>query len=588
MAKNPELPEDPELPEKPEPGETAAAGDEATAAGDEAAAAGDEAAARDGESAASGDEAVLGESARPRKPGKNRSLLTLSGWLITAISFALGIVLIIAESLFSEGNPYTGLVTYILIPMTIGFGLFLVVLGTFLSWRRRKKRGNVERHLPVIDLNSRSTRRRILIASAATTTFFAVSTVATYRAFLYTESTEFCGTLCHEIMKPEYVAYQHSPHARVPCVDCHIGHGADWYVKSKVSGLRQAYKTVRGTYELPIQVPITNLRPARDTCEQCHWPAKFTGSLERVEWHYWFDQESTPSRFHLLMRIGGLNPQSGEPEGIHWHTSSSAKVSYWASDRQRLDIPYIEVEQPDGSRTVYRDSNWQGEAPDQGDMRRMDCIDCHNRPAHIYKPPAAMVNTALAAGRLNRHIPLIKRNAVEILSIDYPSTKIARAKIAEEVERRFPVGSDALITPTAQEELTAALIEYYELNHFPEQGISWKTYPNHIGHRVFPGCFRCHDDRHVSDSGKKISMECDLCHDLVYQAYGDAADDPVKYRTQEFQHPGGVPDMHKAGYCTDCHSADAAHPGHAAGKRDPVRDYPRADADAGPEPPPAE
>ena len=38
------------------------------------------------------------------------------------------------------------------------------------------------------------------------------------------------------VMEPEYTAYQFSPHARVGCVQCHIGSGASYFVKSKLSG----------------------------------------------------------------------------------------------------------------------------------------------------------------------------------------------------------------------------------------------------------------------------------------------------------------------------------------------------------------
>jgi len=519
------------------------------------------------------------------KPSK--SLTVLIGWLVTAVAFVLGVILMIAEAMFDQGNPYAGLITYVLLPMAIGFGLFLVMLGTLLDWRQRKKHHDEHRPLPIVDLNSARTRRIFLIVALGVTAFFTVSAVGTYKAFLYTESTEFCGTVCHEVMKPEYVAYKHSPHARVDCVECHIGSGAGWYVKSKLSGLRQVYRTVTRSYELPIEVPVRNLRPARDTCEQCHWPEKFSDSIERVEWHYWFDKNNTPSRYHMLMKIGGVNPRTGNPQGIHWHVSAADTIRYWPRDRQRLDIPWIEVEHADGSKTVYKTLDWEGPAPPEGELREMDCIDCHNRPAHIYKPPSALVNTALAAGRLDHRLPFLKRNSVEILSLDYGSLDEARARIAEEVRRRYPVGSEGSVTEVRQDELIAALTEFYELNHFPEQGVSWKTYPNHIGHLVFPGCFRCHDDKHASDSGEVISKGCDDCHGIVYQAWGDAAYEPVQYRTQPFRHPGGQGDMHEQGLCSDCHAADASYPGHSArtaprrpAPAEPVTESSAADAGA--------
>ncbi len=519
-----------------------------------------------------------------KKRKRQKSLVVLTGWLIAAVAFALGVVLMLAEGMFEQENPYAGLVTYVLLPVAIGSGLALVGIGTLLDWRRRKKHGDEERPLPIVDLNSSRTRKVLLFTALGLTIFFTVSAVGTYKAFLYTESTEFCGTVCHEVMKPEYVAYQHSPHARVECVECHIGSGADWYVKSKLSGLRQVYKVLTSTYQLPIEVPVRNLRPARDTCEECHWPAKFSDSVERVEWHYWFDKNNTPSRYHMLMKIGGLNPQTGEPQGIHWHVSAKATVRYFPRDRQRLDIPYVQVEHDDGTVQVYKSPDWQGPPPSDDEMRVMDCIDCHNRPAHIYKPPAELVNTALAAGRLDQRLPYLKLNAVEILSIDYDDTEEARTRIAEEVRRRYPLGSEIAIDEAGQEALTSTLIEFYELNHFPEQGVSWKTYPNHLGHRVFPGCFRCHDNRHKDDDGEVISMKCNNCHEFVDQEWGDAAYEPVKYKTQPFRHPGGQGDIYEHGLCTDCHAADASYPGHAMHVEPPAdTPAPVPAGDAGPE-----
>lgn len=70
---------------------------------------------------------------------------------------------------------------------------------------------------------------------------------------------------------------QASPHSRVSCVECHIGSGAKWYAKSKLSGARQFLAVTFDTYSKPIETPIRGLRPARETCEECHHPELFSG-----------------------------------------------------------------------------------------------------------------------------------------------------------------------------------------------------------------------------------------------------------------------------------------------------------------------
>ena len=89
-----------------------------------------------------------------------------------------------------------------------------------------------------------------------------LSSLGSYRVFEETESPQFCGALCHTVMKPEYTAYKISPHSRVRCTECHIGPGASWFVRAKLSGLYQVYATVTDVYPRPIPVPVQNLRPA--------------------------------------------------------------------------------------------------------------------------------------------------------------------------------------------------------------------------------------------------------------------------------------------------------------------------------------
>ena len=168
--------------------------------------------------------------------------------------------------------------------------------------------------------------------------FIMLSAVGSYRAYEFTDSTTFCGQLCHTVMHPEDIAHDHSAHARVSCVECHVGSGASWYVKSKMSGLRQVVKTVLNTYPRPIETPVANLRPASQTCEQCHWPRRFWGAQLKVFNHFASDEANTPRQVRLLIKTGGGDPNSGqEAAGIHWHMNIANKIEY-RSDPKRQNI----------------------------------------------------------------------------------------------------------------------------------------------------------------------------------------------------------------------------------------------------------
>jgi hypothetical protein len=363
-------------------------------------------------------------------------------------------------------------------------------------------------------------------------------------------------------MQPEYEAHQNSSHARVECVSCHIGPGADWFVRAKFSGLRQVYAVMTSDYDLPIKTPIHNLRPARDTCEQCHWPAKFTGSIERTRWRFWFDKANTASRYTMLLKVGGVNPANGRREGIHWHIDSTETVWYWPSDERRFDIPWVEVQRADGTRTVYRSPGTADPPRDQ--LRQMDCVDCHNRPAHVMLAPSELVDSALREGLLDRHLPYMKRNAVQILSTAYDSRDGARRGIVEQVRRHFPAGPG--MSADQQAGIAATLTALHDKHDFPDQGASWRSYPSHLSHKVSDGCFRCHDDRHQAPDGRVISRDCALCHDIIHQAHGEEAYEPVVFRPREFEHPPGAEIPYQEHLCTECHDPNVSwYPANAAG-----------------------
>ena len=162
-------------------------------------------------------------------------------------------------------------------------GLVLMPIGVWLAHRRDAAGMKAWRpSWPSIDLNDGVQRRAAAIFVASTVANILIVSVAAYPGIEYMDSPQFCGQLCHEVMEPEWAGYQEGPHSRVACIQCHIGPGAPWFVKSKISGLRQVYAVTFNTHSRPIPSPVHDLRPARDTCEQCHWPEKFHGDKIRT------------------------------------------------------------------------------------------------------------------------------------------------------------------------------------------------------------------------------------------------------------------------------------------------------------------
>ena len=431
----------------------------------------------------------------------------------------------------------------------------MIPVGALRERAKRQKRGYVRR-FPSIDFNN-PTHQKVAFATIGVTTLFLLFTMfGTYRAYEFTESVTFCGRLCHQVMEPEFTAYHHSPHARVACVQCHIGSGADWFVRSKLSGSYQVYSVIAKKYSKPIETPVKNLRPAQETCEQCHWPRQFFGAVEQDHQYFLSDEDNTAWKTRMLMFVGGGTPPYGKKEGIHWHMNIDNQVYYVASDQKRQEIPWVKRIRSDGVEEVYVDEN-SGFAPDrppQGELRRMDCMDCHNRPSHNFKSPSEAVNEAMAYGAIDRALPYMKREAVKALVGNYSSHEAASVGIRSHLEG-FYRNTYPDIAETKKKELgqtIEAVQEIYKTNFFPKMKVSWKEYPDNIGHLIFPGCFRCHDGRHKTSDGKVISNSCYSCHNIVTQ--GPPAAMEADVNGLEFKHPEDIGEAWKETACFDCHT----------------------------------
>jgi len=501
---------------------------------------------------------IVDDSEQPAPiPAKVPSLIenwiSLFGIILAAASFFAVVCLIAMDFYSGFSNPYMGILTYIVAPSFLSAGLLLILAGVLLERRRRRRLrpGEIPRH-PRIDFNIPRQRNAFLIVVIVTFVFLIFTALGSYRTYEFTESVQFCGQTCHAVMKPEYTAYQHSAHARVTCVECHIGAGATWFVKSKLSGSYQVYASIFDKYPRPIPTPVRNLRPAQETCEQCHWPQKFYGAVERVRTHFMSDEKNTPWTIQMLLKVGGGDPTHGPVGGIHWHMNVANKVEYIATDDERQVIPWVRITDREGHVTVYQSQEGKLTADQlaKAAPRRMDCIDCHNRPTHVFRSPDEAVDTSMSLGRIDPSLPSIKKNAMAALAADYASTAEAQTKIAATLRAGYTNTTD-------QGKVDSAIAEVqriYGENFFPEMKANWKVHPDNIGHLKSAGCFRCHDDQHVSADGKKISANCNSCHTIIAEGTGTELK-TVSAQGLEFQHPApDVGDSWKGMKCSDCHN----------------------------------
>ena len=450
------------------------------------------------------------------------NLISLVGTLMMVLSLLFIAALLVMQAMGFEGGAYIGIITFVVLPVIFLLGVAIVPLGIWLQHRREARaaaEGRPVGHLPIIDLNKETTRGVLLGFTALSVPIIAIAAGLTYKAVHYMDSTEFCGTACHQVMQPEYTAFQRSPHVGVGCAGCHIGPGAEWFVKAKISGAWQLVAVALDLYPRPIETPVHSLRPASGTCEQCHWPTKFVGERLKVRTHYADDEANTELKTALMVKVGGRI--GGESHGIHWHVDPDHVLRY-RSDPSRETIYEIELtDRVAGSKKLFK---IEEPAPEGSEWRTMDCVDCHNRPSHIYRSPENEIDLALLEGRIDKSLPYIKREGVRILTEkEYASHEEAREGIAAAVKAYYSENYPDVAGSPAVEQAGQALGDAYTWNNFPHMKVTWNLYPDHIGHQQSPGCFRCHDNKHKTETGEKVGKKCSTCHSIVADEESDSA-----------------------------------------------------------------
>ena len=388
--------------------------------------------------------------------------------------------------------------------------------------------------------------------------------VSSAYAWDYTNSPSFCGTACHT-MPPEYAAYQISPHARIACVECHIGREfIGNQVLRKAGDIKHIVALTFTTYEFPITAD--DMRPARETCERCHSPEKFSDDSLREIKHYDTDLDNTPTSIYLTLKTGGGARREGLGRGIHWHIEN--RVVYYADDKTEQNIPFVRVYNTDGTVDEYVDvaADFDPASVSDDQLKEMDCITCHNRITHMIYTPEASMDRALARGAIDLSIPEIRLKGVQALTGPYETQEKAFASIAgleDFYQRNFPdyYASNA----ESIREAIQAMQDIYAQSVFPEQKADWNSHSNNIGHKDTPGCFRCHDGKHLNANEEAVRLECNLCHSIPVVA--GAEDFVVNIEISR----GPEPESHKNSNwigihrqlldqtCSLCH--DTANPG---------------------------
>jgi nitrate/TMAO reductase-like tetraheme cytochrome c subunit len=449
--------------------------------------------------------------------GKN-TLSLIGGALTTASAFVLvGFWMVDVLGHGGSSNPYIGLILFLFLPAFFILGLILIPIGIAIQRRKLLAQGALPSIYPEVNFNDPMFRHALNFVVLATFVNFVIVGIASYRGVAYMDTPSFCGTSCHVPMQPQWVAYQHSPHSHVDCVECHVGSGAANYVHAKMAGMKQLVGVTFNSFPRPIIAPLSELRPASATCEECHAPNRYIGDRLLVKTAFGDDEKNSMTKTMLVLHVGGVDSLS-RVSGIHGHHLN--RIEFTATDDENQTIIAVDAPGPNGTTTQYVSSDWKG--PVKGVRRTMDCMDCHNQAAHSYQTAEDAVDKSMANGTPNPDLPFVHKQGMLLIQAKYASQMEAGAKIKTGLEDFYRSQYPAIWSSQHDqiEQAAQTLTTVYKQNVFPEMKVTWGTYPNNLGHNDFPGCFRCHDGNHTSKDGKTITNDCAACHNLL------AVDDP--------------------------------------------------------------
>jgi nitrate/TMAO reductase-like tetraheme cytochrome c subunit len=438
------------------------------------------------------------------------------GLILALASGCVFAALVVIHFFASPGNPYADIVVFVMLPPLFAVGLLLMAIGLRFERRRARTDDLSEPSWPRVDLNIPETRRALFFVTAATLVSLVVISLASQRAVEYSESEEFCGQACHQVMGPHFTAHQSGLHSRVGCVECHVEPGAQGFLRAKLHGTNQLRLAITNRFPRPVQSPVREGRPnVYTSCEQCHWPDRFIGDVVKVVYEFADDKANSKTMTTLRLHVGGPVAGTGSGNGIHWHMNRSNVVEYVATDEKLERIPYVRVATPNGEVREYFSKGVNAGDLEGKPRRRMGCIDCHNRPAHTFaSTPDRAVDAAMGAGLISAQLPFIRREAIRALRVEYPDQDAALAGINRDIRSALGGGKTDGVDEAALRQAVAVSQAIYRRNIFPSMKVTWGTYPDRVGHTTSEGCFRCHDDSHVTKDGRTLGQDCEQCHTI--------------------------------------------------------------------------
>jgi len=453
-----------------------------------------------------------------------------TGVILTTSSFISFLLFQAAWMLGLVRNAYIGLISYMLFPMLFIIGLILIPIGWRLYRKEKSKstRELLEESFDESDIKGGMFGSNIVMTIAVLTFANIVFLgILSTQMLHFMDSPVFCGTACHTVMNPEWTTYQKSPHARVPCVDCHVGEGFEALFDSKLNGLRQIFLASLKIYNKPIPTPVHQLRPARETCEKCHWPDKFYGTRIKNVVKYGNDEKSTPLYTTLSLKVD--TGKSGLKSGIHWHIAAENEVKYVSADDRREEMKWVEVKQPDGTfkRFTHLKADEDEAQYEDIESRILDCVDCHNRATHIYMDAETAVDDLLESDVIDKSLPYIKREGVAAVITSYVDEAAALYSIENHLKRFYDRNymQESIRYAASIDRAVVEMQKIYRHNVHKYMNVDWGAYSSHLGHKKGSGCFRCHDGSLRDENGASISNDCTLCHSfLSYES-----DQPYKY-----------------------------------------------------------
>ena len=362
-------------------------------------------------------------------------------------------------------------------------------------------------------------RRTLMLGSVTTIVAvmvgLAVMGAAGIAGWEYSNSNAFCATMCHSVHPEEIAAHKLGAHARVNCVECHMGRNSTLHLMAlKPTHAKELWGMIVG-YERPIT--SGTLRPSREACESCHYPAVEHHDSVAVKVHYGTDPESSESRTKIVLHTGMDAIRQGYTRGIHWHIQN--EVRFVSPDPQRREIPWVEVKRADGTKVTYTDAETKLTAQQISALepRAMACYDCHNSVGHPFTNPSSMVDEAIRTGKIDRTLPEAKARAVAVVNTLGDMRGVPREGEGI-VDMLSAAGAAKAATGAehkqAEQKFNKVMREILLATSFQEKGFTWKSFPNHTGHADTPGCFRCHDGKHYNAKGEAIRLQCTLCHAL--------------------------------------------------------------------------